>query len=59
MGKVIPIGDSSALAQALLEIFAERGKYHCDAMALKRLYDPDTVAAEYEELFGKLMSKTN
>ena len=55
MGKIVPIGDSSALAQALLEIFAERGKYHCDATALKRLYDPDTVAAEYEKLFEKLM----
>jgi glycosyltransferase involved in cell wall biosynthesis len=59
MGKVVPIGDSSALAQALLEIFAERGKYHCDTVALKHLYDPDTVAADYEELFGKLMSRTN
>ncbi len=54
MGKVIPIGDSAALAQALLEIFAERGKYRCDAAALKHLYDPDMVAAEYEKLFESL-----
>jgi glycosyltransferase involved in cell wall biosynthesis len=59
MGEVVPIGDSFALSQALLDIFAVKRKYHCDAAALRRLYDPDTVAAEYEELFGKLMSRTN
>lgn len=55
MGKVIPIGDSSALAQALLEIFSEKEKYRCDTAALAKLYDPDTVAQEYEKLFEKLM----
>jgi glycosyltransferase involved in cell wall biosynthesis len=54
MGKVVPIGDSSALASALLEIFAEPQKYRCDTAALAQQYDPDTVAAEYEELFEKL-----
>lgn len=54
MGKVTPIGDSAALAQALLEIFAEREKYRCDTAALANLYDPDTVAQEYERLFEKL-----
>ena len=57
MGKVTPIGDSSALAEALLEILAGKQKYHCDTAALKHLYDPDTVAAEYEMLFEKLMKK--
>jgi glycosyltransferase involved in cell wall biosynthesis len=57
MGKVIPIGDPFALAQALLEIIAEKQKYLCNAEALKHLYDPDTVAAEYEKLFEKLMKK--
>lgn len=55
MGIVVPIGDSSALAEALLEIFAEKEKYRCDTAALAHLYDPDTVAAEYEKLFEKLM----
>jgi glycosyltransferase involved in cell wall biosynthesis len=55
MGEVVPVGDSSALAEALLAVFAERGKYHCDTAALARQYDPDTVAQEYELLFGKLM----
>ncbi|MBE3117748.1 MAG: glycosyltransferase family 4 protein [Candidatus Atribacteria bacterium] len=55
MGKVVPIGDSSALAKALLEIFAKKEKYRCDTAALAHLYDPDTIAAEYEKLFEKLM----
>jgi glycosyltransferase involved in cell wall biosynthesis len=54
MGKVVPIGNSSALAEALLEIFANKEKYHCDTEALVKLYDPDTVAQEYEKLFEKL-----
>ncbi|MCS7010590.1 MAG: glycosyltransferase family 4 protein [Anaerolineales bacterium] len=54
MGKVIPIGDSDALAQALLEIFAEKEKYRCDTEELARLYAPDTVAQKYEELFEEL-----
>ena len=55
MGKVIPIGDSQALAMALVEICAEKEKYRCDTAALVKLYDPDTVAQEYEKLFEKLM----
>jgi len=55
MGEVVPIGDSSALAEALLAIFAEKEKYRCDTAALAELYNPDTVAQEYEELFRKLM----
>ena len=57
MGKVIPIGDSSALTKALLEMLAGKQKYHCDTTALKHMYDPDTVAAEYETLFEKLIKK--
>jgi len=55
MGRIVPVGDPSALAQALLEVLADRGKYHCEPAALVHQYDPDTVAAEYEELFGNLL----
>lgn len=57
MGKVTPIGDPYALAQALLEILKEKQKYHCDTTELKQLYDPDTVAIEYEQLFASLIKK--
>jgi glycosyltransferase involved in cell wall biosynthesis len=54
MGQVVPIGDSGELARALLEVLGERQKYRCDTAELKHLYNPDTVAAEYERLFEKL-----
>jgi glycosyltransferase involved in cell wall biosynthesis len=57
MGKVVPIGDSSALAEALLEIFGKKEKYHCDTAELAYQYDPDTVAVEYEKLFEMLLNK--
>jgi len=57
MGMVTPIGDPSALAAALLEILAKKHEYQCDTAELKRLYDPDTVAAEYERLFVRLIKK--
>jgi glycosyltransferase involved in cell wall biosynthesis len=54
MGKVVPVGDSTALAQALLEILADRQIYRCDTAALKHLYEPDKVAEQYENLFMDL-----
>jgi glycosyltransferase involved in cell wall biosynthesis len=55
MGKVVPIGDSTALADALLAIFAGRETYACDTDSLVRQYSPDSVAQEYEKLFAQLM----
>lgn len=54
MGEVTAIGDANGLAQALLTILANKGKYRCDTAALTRLYDPDTVAHNYEKLFERL-----
>ncbi len=56
MGQVTPIGDAAALAGALLEIFDNREKYRCEPAALAQIYDPDSVAAEYEKLFARLKS---
>jgi glycosyltransferase involved in cell wall biosynthesis len=54
MGKVTPIGDAAALAEAILEILVEPQKYRRDPAEIARAYDPDSVAAEYEKLFEKL-----
>ncbi|RJP49280.1 MAG: glycosyltransferase, partial [Anaerolineaceae bacterium] len=57
MGEIVPIGDASALADALLKVLANRANYKCDTAELARTYDPDSVAVEYEKLFAKLMGK--
>jgi glycosyltransferase involved in cell wall biosynthesis len=54
MGLVTPIGDTAALASAILQILAEPQKYRRDPAEIARAYDPDFVAAEYEKLFQKL-----
>jgi glycosyltransferase involved in cell wall biosynthesis len=57
MGKVVPIGDAAALAEALLDIFAEPDRYRGDPLEIARPYNPDSVAAEYEGLFERLLAK--
>ena len=54
MGKVTPIGDAKALAEAIIEILADPQKYRRDPAEIARPYDPDSVAAEYEKLFERL-----
>jgi glycosyltransferase involved in cell wall biosynthesis len=54
MGLVTPIGDSNALAAAIVQILADPQKYRRDPAEIARAYDPDSVAAEYEKLFQRL-----
>lgn len=56
MGRVSEIGDSASLAGAILEVLDDAGKYKGTPSELARQYDPDSVAAEYEKLFARLMS---
>jgi glycosyltransferase involved in cell wall biosynthesis len=55
MGRVAKIGDSADLAACLLEVLDEPQKYRGDSAAIRKTYDPDSVAAEYEKLFERLM----
>lgn len=57
MGKVTPIGDPVALADAILEIVADPQAYRGDPEEIARTYDPDAVAAEYEKLFERLQRR--
>ena len=54
MGEVAAIGSADELADGLLKIFADKEKYRCDTAALAETYDPDSVAAVYEKIFGEL-----
>ena len=54
MGEVADIGSADALADGLLKVLSEPEKYRCDNKELSGIYDPDSVAVKYEELFEKL-----
>jgi len=55
MGRIARIGDSEDLAACILEVLNQPGKYRADVESIKKAYDPDSVAAEYEKLFKRLM----
>ena len=57
MGRVARIGDAADLAACILEVLEEPDKYRGDIESIKKAYDPDSIAAEYEKLFERLMKK--
>ncbi|MCD4673359.1 MAG: glycosyltransferase family 4 protein [Anaerolineaceae bacterium] len=56
MGRVIPIGDSTALAVALLDIFADPAAYRRDPVQIAQRYIPDQIAMEYEKMFSEMLA---
>lgn len=57
MGRVIPIGDSKALAQAVRELVEEKKAYGERRAAIREMYAPDTIAQKYEDLFKRIQDK--
>ena len=55
MGRVAKIGDSADLAACILDVLDQPNKYRGDIEAIKKAYNPDSIAAEYEKLFERLM----
>jgi glycosyltransferase involved in cell wall biosynthesis len=58
MGVVSEIGNAQSLANAILEVLDHKDKYRSDIEAIKKAYDPDSIAREYERLFERLMGKS-
>lgn len=57
MGRVAKIGDAASLAECLLDVLDHPDKFRGDTAAIRKAYDPDSIAAEYEKLFESLMKK--
>lgn len=57
MGVVSEIGNSASLASAILEVLDHKEKYRGNPEFIKEVYDPDSIAQEYEKLFEKLRKK--
>jgi glycosyltransferase involved in cell wall biosynthesis len=54
MGKVVPVGEARALAEAITAVLDNPQQYQGDVNAIARRYAPETIAAEYEALFCSL-----
>lgn len=57
MGRVVPIGDSASLSQALLDVIANKAKYLRNPDPIRERYNPDTIASEYENLFAEMQQE--
>lgn len=51
MGRIVPVGDSHALAEAILDVLANREQFSVDREAIRQQYHPDAIAAHFESLF--------
>jgi glycosyltransferase involved in cell wall biosynthesis len=57
MGEVVPIGDASALADAILKIVSHPENYAGDPPAIARQFSPQANAAAYEDLYQELFDE--
>ncbi|WP_128376055.1 glycosyltransferase family 4 protein [Streptomyces cavernae] len=58
-GRLVPVGDARALAEAMIELiqdFAWRRAMSLAALESARRYDPEPIVARYELLFGELLA---
>lgn len=57
MGEIIPVGDSRALAEAILRVVRNRGRYVRPREEIARRWSTEQTAAAYEALFEKLLEE--
>ncbi len=57
MGRIVPIADAGAIAQAILDILAEPERYRGNQAEIAHKYSPDVIAAGYEKLFEDILQK--
>jgi len=55
-GKIFQKGNSSALAEAVLELLSKNMKGKIDSQEIKRIYSPDSIASSYENLVDEIKS---
>jgi glycosyltransferase involved in cell wall biosynthesis len=58
MGRIVPVADAAAIAQAILDILAEPERYRGNYAEIKHKYSPDVIAAGYEKLFEDILNKS-
>jgi glycosyltransferase involved in cell wall biosynthesis len=55
MGKVVPIGDSDALAEAIIEVVRHKETYVRPEEEIRERWSTEQTAKGYEELFERLL----
>jgi glycosyltransferase involved in cell wall biosynthesis len=55
MGEVVPVGDSQALAEAIISVVSDKSKYLRPPEEIARRWSVERTAAGYESLFERLM----
>jgi glycosyltransferase involved in cell wall biosynthesis len=56
MGRIVPLRNPAALADAISAILDDPNKYHGDSSAIRQRYSSETVARQYEALFQELIA---
>jgi glycosyltransferase involved in cell wall biosynthesis len=56
MGEVVPIGDSQALAQAIIRIIQQPGDYHRSRRFIEDIFSLERTVSSYEALFKALLA---
>jgi glycosyltransferase involved in cell wall biosynthesis len=57
MGKIFPIGNTTALETSILDVLENIGNYRSDIEKIKSAYSPENTAIEYVKLFEHLLGK--
>jgi glycosyltransferase involved in cell wall biosynthesis len=58
MGRIVPIGNAAALGAALLEVLDTPGAFTREVASIASLYEPLSIAREYEQLFQRLRDRS-
>ncbi|MCS7282569.1 MAG: glycosyltransferase family 4 protein [Anaerolineae bacterium] len=57
MGEIVPVGDSRALAEAILRVVRNRGRYIRSREEIARRWSTEQTAEAYEALFERLLAE--
>jgi glycosyltransferase involved in cell wall biosynthesis len=59
MGEVVPIGDSEALAEAIIRVVSDPEAYTRPPVEIVERWSTERTAADYEALFKRLLGESS
>lgn len=54
MGRVVPIHNATALAEAIVEVLKHPARFQVNTEPIQRKHDPQVIAGQYEDIFNSL-----